>query len=78
MQPNQSQTLTFTLSANELASFNTATTAWIADAGIYTVKIGSSSVDTKQTATFTLDKDIVTEKVHKVLVPKMDVKEIRK
>ncbi len=76
--PNQSQTLTFTLTANELASFNTAATAWMADAGTYAVKISSSSVDTKQTATFTLDKDIVTEKVSKVLVPKMDIKEIRK
>ncbi len=76
--PNQAQTLTFTLSVHELASFNTAISSWIADAGTYTVKIGSSSIDTKQTATFTLDKDIVTEKVHKVLVPKMDIKEIRK
>ena len=76
--PNQSQTLTFTLSANDLASFNTAMSSWVAEAGTYTVKIGSSSVDIKQTATFTLDKDVVTEKVHKVLVPKMDIKEMRK
>ena len=76
--PNQAQTLTFTLSVHELASFNTAISSWIADAGTYTVKIGSSSMDIKETATFTLDKDIVTEKVHKVLVPKIDIKEIRK
>lgn len=76
--PNQSQTLTFTLSANDLASFNTAMSSWVAEAGTYTVKIGSSSVDVKQTATFTLDKDVVTEKVHKVLVPKMDIKEMGK
>lgn len=78
LQPNQSQTLTFTLTANDLASFNTATSSWIAEVGTYTVKIGASSADIKKTATFTLDKDLELEKVHKVLVPKGEIKEIRK
>ena len=78
LQPNQSQTLTFTLTANDLASFNTATSSWVAEVGTYTVKIGASSTDIKKTATFTLDKDLELEKVHKVLVPKTQINEIRK
>jgi beta-glucosidase len=78
LQPNQSQTLTFTLTANDLASFNTPTSSWMAEVGTYTVKIGASSMDIKKTATFTLDKDLELEKVHKVLVPKIQITEIRK
>jgi beta-glucosidase len=39
-----------------LAFFYTASTAWIAEAGNYTVKIGASSSDTLQTTVFTLAK----------------------
>ncbi len=78
LKPNESQTMTFTLTANDLGSFNTATSSWMAEVGTYTVKIGASSADIKQTATFTLDKDLELEKVHKVLVPKVQINEIRK
>jgi beta-glucosidase len=77
LQPGQSQTLSFTLTAHELASFNTAATAWIADAGQYTIKIGASSLDIKQTATFGLTKDIIVEKVHKVLMPQTPINELK-
>jgi beta-glucosidase len=78
LKPNESQTMTFTLNASDLASFSTPTSSWIAEAGTYTVKIGASSMDIKQTATFTLDKDLEVEKVNKVLVPKATITEIRK
>jgi beta-glucosidase len=77
LQPGQSQTLSFTLSANDLASFNTAATAWIADAGKYTLKIGASSLDIKQTAAFDLSKIIIVEKVHKVLAPQTPINELK-
>jgi beta-glucosidase len=50
-KPGQSQQLTFTISPNDLASFNTDATSWIAK-GTYTVKVGSSSANIKQTASF--------------------------
>ncbi len=78
LQPNQSQTLSFTLNTADLASFNTPTSSWIAEEGTYTVKIGASSTDIKQTATFTLDKDLDLGKVNKVLVPKAMITEIRR
>jgi beta-glucosidase len=77
LKPNESQTLTFTLNPSELASFNTTASAWVADAGKYVVKIGSSSTDIKQEATFNLGKDLTVEKVHKALVPQKVIKELR-
>ncbi len=77
LQPGVSQTISFTINPSDLASFNTDRSAWIADAGSYTVKIGASSEDIKQTASFTLPKELVTEKVNKVLVPQVAIKEER-
>ncbi len=77
LQPGQSQTLSFTLTANELASFNTATSAWIADAGKYTIRIGASSLNIKQTASFDLPLGIIVEKVHKVLTPQTPINELK-
>ena len=53
LAPGESQTLTFTLGARDLTSFDEAAKAWVAEAGTYTVKIGASSADIRQTATFT-------------------------
>jgi len=78
LQPGQSQQLTFTISPSELASFNTDATSWIADAGTYTVKVGSSSANIKQTASFSLAKDVVTEKCIKALVPQVPISELKK
>lgn len=77
LKPGESQTLTFQLNAQDLASFNTAESAWIADAGKYTVKIGASSEDIKQTASFTLSKKMVVEKTHKALVPQVQIDEMK-
>ncbi len=78
LQPGQSQKITFTITAADLASFHTASTAWIAEAGNYTVKIGASSTDTRQTAGFILSKDMVTEKCNKVMMPQVHVEELKK
>ena len=53
LAPDASQDLTFTLSPRDLASFDVASSSWKVEAGTYTVKIGASSVDIRQTATFT-------------------------
>ncbi len=77
LQPNEAQTLTFTINASDLCSFNTASSSWIAEAGNYEVRIGSSSTDIKQKAAFTLAKELELEKVRKVLVPQKAIKELR-
>ena len=76
LQPRKSQTITFVLHASDLASFNTARSAWVADAGKYEVKIGAASDDIRQTQTFNLPKEIVVEKVHKVLAPTVEINEM--
>ncbi len=78
LQPGASQTLSFTINAADLSSFYTGSSSWIADAGKYTIKIAASSLNIQQTASFQLAKDIVTEKVHKVLVPQVQINELKK
>jgi beta-glucosidase len=73
LQPGASETLTFTLNADDLASFYTEKSAWVADSGDYTVKIGASSADIKLSKTFKLPKEILVQKVHKALSPKQIV-----
>ena len=64
LQPNESQVITLTLSPKQLASFVPNKNAWIADAGSYKVNIGSSSLNIKQTADFTVAKELVVEKTN--------------
>ncbi len=45
--------ISFTLTPRDLASFDEASSSWVAEAGTYTVRIGASSEDIRQTATFT-------------------------
>ena len=52
LAPGASQALTFTLSPRALASFDASSSSSQVDAGTYTVKIGASSADIRQTATF--------------------------
>ena len=78
LQPGQSQTVSFTITPHDLASFDTASTSWIADGGKYTVKIGASSSDIKQSASFSLAKDMMVEKDHKALTPQVAINELKK
>jgi beta-glucosidase len=77
LAPGQSQFLVFTLHASDLASFYTGKSAWIADAGEYKVKVGSSSRDIAKTVSFTLAKPIVTERTHNVLIPQVAINELK-
>ncbi|MCM0667658.1 glycoside hydrolase family 3 C-terminal domain-containing protein [Flavobacterium tyrosinilyticum] len=65
LKPGESQTLTLTLSPKDLASFLENKSAWIAEAGTYKVLVGASSLDIKQTASFSVEKEITVEKVKK-------------
>ena len=77
LQPGKSQTLSFDIDAADLSSFDTNRESWIAEAGAYSIKVGASSKNIKQTATFDLAKEIVTEKDNKVLVPQTEINEMK-
>ena len=64
LEPGQSETLSFKLTAKDLASFIDAQSAWVAEKGTYTVKIGASSLDIQLTEDFTIAEDITAEKVN--------------
>lgn len=69
LAPGESQTLSFELDARALSSFRSGISAWVADKGTYEVRIGASSADIRQNASFTLATDRMVEKVHNVLYP---------
>lgn len=77
LNPGQSQTIRFTLQPKDLASFDTRRSSWVADAGSYTVSAGASSLDIKQSASFVLSKELVVEKVNKVLAPQVSIAELK-
>lgn len=76
LAPGEKQNLTFTLTAADLASFDPARSAWVAEPGEYQVKVGASSLNILQTAKFTLAKEIITEKCNKVMLPEVPVQEL--
>lgn len=78
LKPGKKQTLTFTLNARNLASFNAGNSSWIADAGEYTIHIGTSSGNIVQTATFTLSDEMVVMKENKALTPSGSISEFQK
>lgn len=78
LQPGESQTLSFEIGPHSLASFDAAVSSWIAEAGQYTVKIGASSRDIRQTANFTLDRELTVKKDSVALVPKERINELKK
>ncbi len=77
LKPGESQAIKFILTADELASYVTARSAWVAAAGTYTVKIGASSRDFRQEARFTVANEIITEKCHSALVPQVSINELK-
>jgi beta-glucosidase len=75
LQPGESQSLTFELTSADLASFDPVSSAWLAEAGTYTIKVGASSLDIRQTKTFRKPKDEKIQSVSKSLVPEIQINE---
>ena len=73
LEPGESQTLTFELAPRDLASFDTASSSWVAEAGQYELKVGASSRDIKRVAAFSLGEEIAVKKVNKALSPQREI-----
>lgn len=77
LQPGKSQTLSFTIAAADLASYDSSSSSWVAEAGTYTLKIGASSLNIKQSARLEVGKDLMVEKVSRSLTPRVDINELK-
>lgn len=67
LKPGESLSFTFELGNMDIASFDQEQSAWIVEKGEYEVRIGASSRNIKQKASFKVDSDIVVSKVNDVL-----------
>jgi len=74
--PGESQTISFKIETKDFASFNEATSAWIAEEGTYNLKIGASSRLIKQTASFRIAKELEAGNVTKALTPKREINKL--
>lgn len=78
LNPGESQTLSFTVETKDFASFDEATSSWIAEAGNYGLKVGASSMNIKQSASFKIAKELSAGKVSKALTPSVEINKIIK
>ena len=78
LKPAETQTVSWVITARELASFDTASSSWIAEGGTYTLNIATSPSDVKRSAKVELEKDLVVEKTKKVLVPPAGFKDLQR
>ena len=77
LKPGESQRLSFAIDGRSLASYDSTTTSWVAEAGTYAVKIGASSANIRQQGPFDLEKTLVVKKTSKALVPERAIQEIK-
>lgn len=78
LEPGESQTLQIIITPDQLSSFSSEESAWVAAAGKYTVKVGASSSDILLTETFSLKRNLIVGKVSKALVPAEGINELKK
>lgn len=77
LQQNEAQTFTFYISPMDLASFNSSQSAWIADAGTYTLSIGNKGNSQTLKANFRLAKAQVLNKTPKILLAQKQIDELK-
>ncbi len=74
LQPGESTTVSVTISAADLGSYDTSKSAWARDAGNYQFLIGSDSKTIRLQTEIALEKKIIF-KTKKLLSPKVEIKE---
>jgi beta-glucosidase len=73
--PGESQTLSFVMDSRSLASYDSIASSWVAEAGKYVIKIGASSKDIRQSASFLLEKALTVKTASKALAPSRNINE---
>jgi len=76
LQPGEKETLTFTITALDLSSFDDTTSSWIVEPGTYTLKVGASALKVNAQSNFVVASEIVAETVNKALVPTQPINKL--
>ena len=76
LKPGESGIVSFELNKRSLASFQSGSSAWVADKGDYQVRIGASSKDIRLKGSFNLPENQVVEVVHDVMYPNFAMEEL--
>jgi len=76
LEAGESQTISFELTSKDLASFDPSNSSWIAEAGTYSLNVGSSSANIQASRKIEMAKDVVVEKSQKLMSPPSSLKEI--
>jgi len=66
LKPGESQTVTMTFNVADLASFDESIMSWVTDPGIYTISLGASVEDIRQTMSLNVKKPIVRKVTTKI------------
>lgn len=74
--PGETESLNFEINAKDFASFHEQSSSWIVSPGVYSIKIGSSSTNIKQSISFEVDNEIIVEKVSKALKPNREINKL--
>jgi beta-glucosidase len=69
LKPGESQEISFSLTAKDLASYDPSSSSWIAEAGTYSLEIRRSASIINNSATLELPRDVIVEKSRKLLAP---------
>ncbi|WP_300562995.1 glycoside hydrolase family 3 C-terminal domain-containing protein, partial [Companilactobacillus sp.] len=72
LAPGESQTLTLSFPLYNMASYDTATSSYILDAGKYIIRVGNSSRNTDVAAVLNLPTKVTTEQLSPEVVPSTD------
>lgn len=76
LAPGESQTLTLSFPAYNMASYDTSTSSWIMDAGQYILRVGDSSRNTNIAAILNLPSKVTTEQLSSEMAPAVDPTEL--
>jgi beta-glucosidase len=70
LEPGESETLAFTFTARDLASFDAVRSGWVTESGLYKIYLGASSADIRRETSATVKKEIFVA-VNNVLTPQI-------
>ncbi|MBN2029095.1 glycoside hydrolase family 3 C-terminal domain-containing protein [bacterium] len=77
LNPGEIQRLEFVINPLDLTSFDEATSSWTAEAGHYTVNVGASSRDFRETTSFDLEEELIVQKVNRALTPNREINRLK-